>query len=48
MEADAFNNRADKLRLAGFQLDVEKHSRSIRVLKRAAVAVKPGSENNAV
>lgn len=48
VEADAFDNGADKLAFAGFQADVEEHSLCVRIFKRASVAVQPRSENHAV
>ena len=46
MHTNALDNGADELGFACFEADVEEHSSGVRILKRAAIAVKPRGEDN--
>ncbi len=48
MEANALENGTHHFTLTVLNLDIEEHTGSIRVLKRAAVAVEPWSEDDTI
>ena len=47
MVADAFEDSADELGLSGLQADTEEHAGGCGILEGTAVAVEPGSEEDA-